>query len=117
MSLDFTLKATLDLGGPEPFEIEIESFNITHNLGSMARACGLYQPLWRPDEYFPEPSVAKDLIEPIRSGLKNLLSDPEHYRTFNPVNGWGKYEDLVDFTCQVLSTIRKYPLCSVSVSR
>jgi hypothetical protein len=117
MSLDFDLYTEVDLGGPEPLRVDIDSFNVTHNLGSMARACGLYEPLWRPEEFYPEPNIARDLIDPVRSGQTNLLSDPDHYRTFSPENGWGDYDGLVDFATTVLNVLERYPLANVYACR
>lgn len=117
MSLDFHIFTEVDLGGPEPLRIDIDSFNVTHNLGAMARACGLYEPLWRPEEFYPEPNIARDLIDPVRSGLTNLLSDPDHYRTFSPENGWGDYGGLVDFATRVLNALERYPLANVYACR
>lgn len=117
MPLNFHLFTEIDLGGPDPLRVDIDSFNVTHNLGAMARACGLYEPLWRPDEYFPEPNIARDLIEPVKYGLSVLLSDPTHYRTFNPENGWGSYERLVEFATSVLQALERYPKACVYACR
>ena len=117
MSLDFHIFTEVDLGGAEPLRVDIDSFNATHNLGAMARACGLYEPLWKPDEYYPEPNIARDLIEPVRDGLDNLLADPTHYRTFNPENGWGDYDGLVGFATSVLNVLESYPLAQVHACR
>jgi hypothetical protein len=73
--------------------------------------------LWRPEEFYPEPNIARDLIDPVRSGLTNLLSDPDHYRTFSPENGWGDYDGLVDFATRVLNVLERYPLANVYACR
>lgn len=117
MSLDFHLFTEIDLGGPEPLRVDIDSFNVTHNLGAMARACGLYEPLWRPEEHFPEPNIARDLIDPVRYGLSVLLADPTHYRTFDPENGWGNYDILVEFVTDVLNALESYPLSRIYACR
>jgi hypothetical protein len=31
------------------------------------------------------------------SALRRLEADPEHYRQWNPENGWGNYEGALDF--------------------
>src|SRR5260221_6791232 len=58
--------------GREPFvltvdddagEREVYWANITHNLGLMARECGLYEPLWRPVENGI--THARQLVEPL----------------------------------------------------
>lgn len=117
MSLDFDLYTRINLGGPETFKVRIDSFNVTHNLRPMARECGLYKPLWIPDESYPTPVLARDLIEPVREGLNRLLSNRDLYHPFEPPNGWGSYDDLVDFATSVLNSIERYPLANVSVSR
>jgi hypothetical protein len=89
--------------------------NITHNLGKMAREAGLYEPLWRPDEIGIE--KAAQLVEPLRTGLTTLLSDREHFEQFNPENGWGDYDVLVQFTAGYLAACESWPEAHVEVSR
>ena len=94
---------------------EVYSANITHNLGKMAREAGVYEALWRPDECGI--SKASQLVEPLESGLVKLRAEPEHYRRFNPENGWGDYEGLVSFVDRYLSACREYPDADVRVWR
>lgn len=108
--------------GIEPVTVEqqndspqVYSANITHNLGAMAREAGVYEALWRPDECGL--SKAGQLIVPLESGLVNLRAEPEHYRRFNPENGWGTYEGLVRFVDLYLEACRKYPEADVWVCR
>lgn len=89
--------------------------NITHNLNRMARAAGVYEHLWRPEEIGV--TKAEQLIEPLRAGLAKLLGEPDHFRTFNPPNGWGSYEGLVEFVQEYLSACEENPDAEVSVSR
>lgn len=89
--------------------------NITHNLGLMADAAGIYKHLWRPDEN--SITHARQLIEPLRDGLATLQSDPDRFRALNPENGWGSYEWLVEFVAGYLAACIAYPEAEVSVSR
>ena len=89
--------------------------NITHNLNSMAEAAGIYKHLWRPDEIGI--TKAGELIEPLRKGLELLLAKPDHFRAFNPANGWGNYEGLVDCVRSYLTACEVNPNAAVSVSR
>ena len=89
--------------------------NITHNLNKMADAAGLYQALWRPDE--GGWTMAAELIPHLDSGLAKLQANPAHYRQFNPANGWGNYEGLVEFVAEYLAACRKYPQATIEVSR
>jgi len=105
----------------EPIETPLQethtvyTANITHNLSRMADEAGLYQYLWRPDEVGIE--KAKELIEPLRHGLTELRSKPEHYKQFNPSNGWGSYQLLVRFTIRYLRACEQYPNATVRVWR
>ena len=94
---------------------EVYSANITHNLGKMAGAAGLYDALWRPDEHGM--GKARQLVEPLRAGLKKLRDDPDTFRAHNPANGWGNYEGLVTFTEGLLNACEANPNAEVSVCR
>jgi hypothetical protein len=107
MSLDVMLKIVNPC--------EIYSDNITHNLNKMAEEAGLYYFLWRPDEIGI--SKAKQLIEPLKIGLEALKNNPEYFKTFNPENGWGSYEGLIDFVEKYLEACETHPEADIEVSR
>jgi len=88
--------------------------NITHNLGKMADMALIYKPLWRPEEIGI--STANQLIGPLREGLTRLKADPKTFKTRNPANGWGTYEDLVAFVENYLAACEEFPQAEVSVS-
>jgi hypothetical protein len=94
---------------------EVYSANITHNLNGMATAAGIYEYLWRPDEHGI--TTAAELIEPLRAGLACLRADPDGFRKFNPPNGWGTYESLVQFVADYLAACERWPDASVYASR
>ena len=100
MSLDVSLEETTLSG----VEIEVFTYNITHNLNKMASEAGIYKALWRPDEI--NITKAKDLIPLLEEGLESLESNPGFYREFNSPNGWGCYEDLVKFVRRYLQACR-----------
>lgn len=89
--------------------------NITHNLGGMADAAGLYMVMWRPEEL--NLTRAEQLIPLLEAGLAVLEADPEKFQAMNPENGWGSYEGLVKFTRDYLAACREHPDAQVSVSR
>jgi hypothetical protein len=89
--------------------------NITHNLGKMADAAGIYKHLWRPEEIGVE--RAKDLIGPLTRGLEHLRAEPETFKVHNPANGWGDYDGLVAFVSDYLSACKSYPEATVRASR
>jgi hypothetical protein len=93
----------------------IGSFNITHNLGKMAEAAGLYESVWRPDEYGIE--FACQMIGTLESGLEKLEADPDKYKAYNPPNGWGSYEGLCKVLREYLEVCRKHPNAEIKVCR
>ena len=114
MSLDVYLMVT------KP--VEVYEANITHNLNKMAmevklsNGMTLYQVLWRPDEQ-EGLKFAKDISELLDEGWNILLSDPNHFRQFNPENGWGSYEGLCDFVYQYRNAWWDNPDAELGVSR
>lgn len=107
MSLDVWLKAVK--------EVEIYENNITHNLNEMAEEAGIYDHLWRPDEIGI--TTASQLIEPLTKGLELLRSDRDRFEKFNPENGWGNYDGLVEFVENYLIACIKNPDAKISASR
>lgn len=90
-------------------------YNITHNLAEMADKAGIYKELWRPEEIGI--TEAHQLIVPLRNGLNKLKSDRKWFETFNPDNGWGNYDLLVQFVFSYLEACCSFPDAKVEVSR
>jgi hypothetical protein len=88
---------------------------ITHNLNTMAREANIYEALWRPEEI--NISIAKELIPILEKGLEKLLKDKDHLKTFNPENGWGSYEGLVNFVREYLTACKEFPEATIVISR
>ena len=96
---------------------ELYSANITHNLGSMAGAVGVYEAIWRPEEMVPPAKYAKDIIPILSEGLKKLKVYPEIYQKYNAANGWGMYENFVPFVERYLEACVDYPEALIHASR
>lgn len=94
---------------------ELYHANITHNLGKMADAAGIYKACWRPEEIGV--TKASQLIPLLRDGLAKLKADPEHFSQFNSSNGWGIYEHFVPWVERYLAACEEHPEAEVSVSR
>ena len=116
MSLDVYLEVEAPRpDGKDPDRIEVFSYNITHNLGKMAKEAGIYQCLWRPAEL--RITLAHSLIAPLAEGLELLQSDENRFREFDASNGWGTYPHLVLFVRKYLEACRRWPHARVSASR
>jgi len=94
---------------------EVYAANITHNLTTMADHAGIYQELWRPEEIGI--TKASQLVKPLWEGLTILRNDPDKFKSYNPPNGWGTYEGLMDFVEQYLVACIKHPDATIEVSR
>lgn len=86
---------------------ECYSANITHNLGGMADAAGIYEVLWRA----PENGItsAVQLIQPLTVGLMRLTQNPDKFIQLSPANGWGTYDGLVQFVRDLLNACKRNP--------
>lgn len=99
------------------------NYNITHNLGAMAKAViinkepelTLYDVLWRPDEH--DMTFAHDISDYLDVGYHMLVNDPVKYKALNPPNGWGSYEGLVAFVLSYRDACWENPFAELSVSR
>jgi hypothetical protein len=94
---------------------EVYSRNITHNLNKMAMEADIYMALWRPEEIGV--TTAKQLVPLLETGLETLRSDPERFEKFNPENGYGSYEGLVNFVETYLQACKENPDAEVCVCR
>ena len=106
MSLDVNLRVK----GEEVF-----SSNITHNLGKMASACGVYYACWRPEEI--NCTKAKHILPMLEDGVKNLEAYPEFYKTFDNPNGWGTYVNFLPWLKAYTEACLTYPEAKIWVSR
>lgn len=107
MSLDVDLLVTKPTS--------VYSANITHNLGPMAEAAGIYMHLWRPEEIGI--TKARELIEKLTDGLAKLEAYPEKFKAFDAPNGWGRYEHLVSFVRDYLMACKENPDADVEADR
>lgn len=108
MSLDVSLEC-------RHCKAENFSANITHNLGDMADAAGIYDALWRPEEIGI--TEAHQLIEPLTKGIDAMLSDPAKFKEYNDPNGWGTYDVFVPWVQDYLAACEKHPDAVVSADR
>jgi hypothetical protein len=89
--------------------------NITHNLGAMADAAGIYDCLWRaPENGF---TLASQLIDPLTNGIAKMKADPAHFQQFNAKNGWGLYENFLPWLEKLLAACIENPDAEISISR
>ena len=94
---------------------EVYSANITHNLNVMAEEAGIYKYLWRPEELGITKAIG--LIAPLNQGLSLLKSGPERFKEFNPENGWGNYENLIEFVEDYIVACMDNPDATIRISR
>lgn len=86
---------------------KVEVGDLTNNLVLMAKEAGLYEALYQPE--LKNIRCAGELIDFLEFGLGMLRNNPEHFRGFEPKNGWGTYESLVEFVERYLDLCRQHP--------
>lgn len=90
---------------------EIHLGNITHNLNEMASNVPvsdnltLYDVLWHTEKHF-DGDIDK-LAEMWDKGLHYVLSHKDELEKFNPSNGWGSYDILVEFLKLIIINSKK----------
>ncbi len=89
--------------------------NVTHNLTRMARAAGIYEVCWRPEEIGA--TKAKDIIEPLAAGVAWLERNPGEASLHNPSNGWGNYDGFLMWVRRYLDACLEHPEADIRVSR
>jgi len=94
---------------------EVYAANITHNLNDMAEAAGIYMHLWRPEELGI--TKAAELIEPVETGLADIVARPSYYEQYNAKNGWGLYKNFVPWIAKYIEACKRHPEAIVSVFR
>ena len=88
--------------------------NITHNLGEMADAAGIYYACWRPKEI--DAIKASDILPLLEKGFEDMKARPAYYKQFDSSNGWGLYVDFLPWVEEYLNACRKYPDAIIEVS-
>ena len=81
----------------------------------LSNGATLYHVLWRPDECGWK--YARDIGDLLHEAYNILISDPEKYKEYNPENGWGSYEGLVDFVYDYRAACWDYPEAELRISR
>jgi hypothetical protein len=118
MSLDVMLyhKKLVSFDEGKSFEVEkdfVFEATLTHNLIDMAVEAELYEAIWEPFSFCHQ--RAGNITDDLEYGLRQLLVRPEHFKTFNPKNGWGTYENLVSFVQRYLEACKKYPKAEILI--
>lgn len=106
----------------QEIEIETNEFwhgNITHNLGKMAENClsldeesqryNLYYLLWRDTQVPFTGNYLNVYIAHLAYCLYVLRNNPNYFKQFNPSNGWGTYEQLVEFVRSFIHALIDMP--------
>jgi hypothetical protein len=83
---------------------------MTYNLTPMLREAGM--PPWR--EFIGMPASRAGHIW--RNVREKLVNDPDHFKTFNPQNGWGDYDGAVKQLGLMVDQCIRHPNIKVEAS-
>jgi hypothetical protein len=92
------------------------SWNFTHNLASMAEAAGIYQVLWHPNKDYTdtwhdswiEYTTAAEILPILQNGYDKMLSDPIYYKSFEPANRWGTYDEFIKVIAEIIQACKDH---------
>lgn len=91
---------------------EVWHGNITHNMGKMAKQVSvsvytLYQLLWRPEEtdLVPDGHPTQRYLDCLNIALEKLKAGKDKLLVYNPSNGWGNYDLLLQFASEYLNRL------------
>ena len=101
----------LDIGLKVVTEVVVD-MNITHNLGKMWQAAGIYEAL-----YLSEGKTAKEILPTLKEGLAKMIANPEKYHALSAGNGWGTYRQAVPWLIELIEQFELYPDGKVWVCR
>lgn len=84
--------------------LDINQFNITHNLRGMWRAAGIEDAL-----YESHGKTAAEILSTLEAGLRWLAMHPTEAEEHNAPNGWGTYEHALPWLAKVCEYFRQNP--------
>lgn len=87
--------------------------NITSNLAQMADVAGFYDQLW----HLSGIKTCEDLLPHIEAGLGELKMKPDYYKQFSSSNGWGTYENFIDWLEKLIDNLKLDPKAELYVTR
>jgi hypothetical protein len=98
----------IDTGGEEPAQVG-KSFNYTYNTGPMLNAAGLYvRGLLG--------LTAKHAVVILRDVIAQFEDTPCKFKAFDPPNGWGSYDSLLEVLREMVADWSKHPRATVNGS-
>jgi hypothetical protein len=96
-----------------PHTMTVWELNVTHNLVPMARALGVYEAIWCPEDIGC--SQAWGILPMLRDAYHTLRADREDYRSYEPGNGWGTVEGMLDVLSEYLRACAQWPHAAIDV--
>ncbi len=96
---------------------EQEHLGTTHNLSKIVDECGKlvgkehYKLIWRPDELLGVDNgrvPVSSVLQRLPALIADLIKHEKELVQYLPSNGWGTFEDLIDFLCDYLKECYKH---------
>ena len=87
-------------------------FNITHNLIPMWQKAGCYEAL-----YLSEGKLAINILPSIESAICDMALNRKSYKAMDDENGWGTYEQALEFLQCVYELCTKHPTAIIEISK
>jgi hypothetical protein len=93
------------------------NINITHNLNAIANKAGVYDCLWRPEEF--NIRKASDIQEKVHSAIVELEENGDAYAyiELTPKNKWGTIDGFIKQLKLIYKACVEYPNAKLSAHR
>jgi len=117
MSLDITLYYPVETDSEDDCMHVVWERNVTHNLGRLADALGVYEIIWRPEETDGMIECADDMVPPLEVAISVLLDKFDEYKKYEPENGWGTRNGFIRFMRGYLEACHEFPNALIKASR
>ena len=106
--MSYDCRLVIDTGGRVPASVT-EWLNPTYNLGPMFEAA-LGSPLYELDG-----QLAAKAAPVLAQAIASMRLEPGRFEALNPPNGWGTYEDALEFLETFLSHCVAHPKATVKI--
>lgn len=88
---------------------------ISHQLGRMAEAIGVYTPIWRPENTCIEKAL--HMVVPLACAYRDAVEREAELRALEPANRLGTYEAFLNFIKNYLNACIQHPDAVIRVTR
>ena len=112
MSLDITLVKRFVAEDGEEIAKELYEGNITNNCIPIAKRCGVFHALWKPNSIGAK--KAHHIYGLVDQGLTNLVDYSDFYKKFEDPT-WGTVDEFLSFLTEYRRALNAHPMSDIII--